>query len=151
MVTEQLRAKGNDWEKVTDLGDGKLIFSDTFGSIYTGPGYDGIPVTFVINFLDKKFISMDLGFKPEDFSRIEQIFITRYGRPTHAKNSEVQNAMRARFMNRQVEWIGKTVKIRLVKYAGSVTSGSGFISQQAWLDHLARQSRKNVTEGAKGL
>ena len=72
MVTEQLRAKGNDWEKVTDLGDGKLIFSDTFGSIYTGPGYDGIPVTFVINFLDKKFISMDLGIKPEDFSRIEQ-------------------------------------------------------------------------------
>jgi len=151
IITEQLREKGNDWEKVTDLGDGILYFSDTFGSIYTGPGYDGIPVNFVMNFIESQFVAAQLGFRPEDFTKIEEIFVKRYGRPTHVKNTEVQNAMRAKFMNREVEWIGKKVTIRLVKYAGSVTSGSGLIGQQAWFDHRARQSRKRVTDAAKGL
>jgi hypothetical protein len=151
MITKQLREKGNDWGKVTDLGDGVLNFSDTFGSIYTGPGYDGIPVYFVMNFLENRFAAAQLEFKPEDFNRIEQIFVKRYGGPTHVKNTEMQNAMRAKFMNREVEWIGKKVTIRLVKYAGSVTSGSGFIGQQVWLEHRAQRSKKRINDAAKGL
>jgi hypothetical protein len=150
-ITGQLREKGNDWEKVTDLGDGMLHFSDTFGSIYTAPGYDGIPITFVMNFIESQFVAAQIGFQSEDFTKIEEIFVKRYGRPTRVKNTEMQNAMRAKFMNREIEWNGKKVTITLVKYAGNVTSGSGFIGQRTWLEHRARQSRKRATDAAKGL
>jgi hypothetical protein len=96
IVSEQLREKGNDWEKVTDLGDGMLHFSDTFGSIYTGPGYDGIPVTFVMNFVESKFVAAQIGFQSENFIKIEEIFVKRYGRSTRG-NSEMQNAIGAKF------------------------------------------------------
>jgi hypothetical protein len=151
IITEQLREKGNDWDKVTDLGDGMLHFSDTFGSIYTGPGYDGIPVTFVLNFIESQFVAAQIGFQSEDSIKIEEIFVKRYGRPTRVKNTEMQNAMRAKFTNREVEWIGKKVTIRLVKYAGTVSSGNGFIGQKSWIEHRARQSRNNAADAAKGL
>ena len=60
-------------------------------------GYDGIPVTFVLNFIESQFVAAQIGFQIEDFIKIEEIFVKRYGRPTRVKNTEMQNAMRAKF------------------------------------------------------
>jgi len=148
IITEQLKQNGNEWSKITDLGNGTLVFDDTFGSTYSS---DYIPVTFILNFLDNKFVSAQLSFKPEEFSKIEEIFVKRYGRATSAKNNEVHNPMGARFTNRQLDWIGKSTVVQLMKYAGTVTSGAGFIGQKTWLQHRAQESKKRTTDAARGL
>jgi len=71
--------------------------------------------------------------------------------PPARKNYEVRNAMGARFMNRQLDWVGKKIRIQLLKYSSSITSSVGFVGQQVWLDHRDRESRKAVQDASKGL
>jgi hypothetical protein len=130
IVSEQLKAKGNDWDHVTDFGDGRLYFQDPFGDIYAG-----IRVSFTLNFVDGKFTAADLAFKSDHFAEVERIFIKRYGTPNYAKNTPVQNAMGAKFQNRDVAWLGKGVKIRLVKYNDRIGSAAGVVGQTKWFEY----------------
>jgi hypothetical protein len=149
IVKRQLKDNGNETSNINDFGNGTLYFEDTFGN--PEKTRDFIPVSFSIYFLENRLVAAQIGFKPEDFNSIEVIFLNRYGRSTGAKNYEVRNAMGARFMNRQLDWVGKKIRIQLLKYSSSITSGVGFVGQQVWLDHRDRESRKAVQDASKGL
>lgn len=56
----------------------------------------------------------------KNFERVKAVLIERYGRPTRASVSTLQNMAGATFQSQTLEWVGARVSLTLVERAGKV-------------------------------
>jgi hypothetical protein len=127
---------------ITDLGNGTLYFVEA-----TEKG--GLRI--YLYFLNQKFAAGSIVFDPANFKMMEGAFRQRYGPPSASREFWVQNAMRARFLNREISWLGKTTRAQLIKYTGTISDSTGTVGKIKWFDHLVKKEKRNTADTAKGL
>lgn len=117
----------------------------TFFGFYDTVGEAGVNIT--LRFKDNKFVQAELRFVPGFFSILEAAFKERYGAPTSEAERELQNRAGAKFLNKQIRWLGQNVNVRLEKYGSTVTEGTATITQ-AEFEKAQMREFKEKTKGA---
>ncbi|HHW1707561.1 hypothetical protein FA195_16610 [Pseudomonas aeruginosa] len=87
----------------------------------------------------------------DDFPRLTQIFITKYGQPTTRSTETVKTKGGAEFTNENLQWVGKKVEITLLKYDGDINTSSATLRTVASKDRAARDGGKKIQDAASKL
>jgi hypothetical protein len=119
----------------------RLDYSDTIGTE---------KVNIVLNFLDKKFVSVLMSFDSKSFDVIEPAFKSRYGKPSFEQAVPMTNAFGATFMNQRRRWDFQEVRIMLMKHA-NVKSGGASIATRPWIEYQAAERKEKKAKAADDL
>jgi hypothetical protein len=101
------------------------------------------------SFTQDKFVGAGLSFSSDDFEKLRDIFIERYGPPTSSTEDDLQTRMGAKATNRTLIWQGRAVTITLQRFSGTITEGYASIETNAHLAQKKKDSEKEKLEGAK--
>jgi hypothetical protein len=132
----------NHFSGFTDLGGGKLVFTDSLGGVIT---------KFHFSFENDKFTDVLLRFDSKDFQTMEEIFVKRYGKAAQSDTSAVANAMATKFVNKKLYWLGKTVYIYLFKYGNTIRDGGAIIAPISQLHEIERQKNRAIEDAVKTM
>jgi hypothetical protein len=87
-----------------------------------------------------------------DFFRdLQAILIEGYGQPTHDQMTEVQTKAGAKFTSRELQWIGKNIKIEFSERSGQVDQTTLGIFSLEWAAQKKRERDQQRRQGAEGL
>lgn len=126
--------------KLGDLTLENIIFM--FSSI------DGVSRFFVDSNYEKfVFDRVYINFNPDLFDDLFAIFKTKYGEPTKYKESNLQNAMGAIFLQKHVLWADYNIKRKIImaKYGKTIKSG---IIALVTIDPDSEQKKEEKTKAA---
>jgi hypothetical protein len=118
-----------------------LHFSDKLG---------GAEVKYMFEFDEGRFYSASIVFDPSNFDTIKTILVGRYGKPTASKASTLTNAMGAKFVNEQFDWIGKTRYVSLSKYV-DLRRGIAMIGPTSELNRQLENRKREIQDAIKGM
>jgi len=126
---------GTKKEEYVDDRTRRILYRDKIGTATVG---------ILLDFLDEKFVSVILTFEPKDFNQIESAFRARYGKPTVDRRVPLNNAFGATFVDQQLLWQFKSLRIALTKYADANTGGASlekttWTNYEATVDHLKKR------------
>lgn len=111
---------------------------------------DVLVVDFTLGYMNKQFSYAKMGFRADDFDKVRDIFIARYGRPHSSSKSTLRNALGASFVNTTLTWTGPSISIELNRYE-SATEGSAQIGKRSFAIEYERAQKKQSKEAAKGF
>jgi hypothetical protein len=97
------------------------------------------PFVFWLSFENGKLANIAGDFDPNEFDSLEEVFVSKYGKPRSAENSSIQNRMGALFQQRELTWSGDVFTIFLGRYGAKLTEG--ILSVQSTPAILARQKQ----------
>lgn len=87
----------------------------------------------------------------DDFPRLTQIFITKYGQPTTRAAEVVKTKGGAEFTNESLQWLGKKVEIILQKYDGDINTSSATLRTIASTKRAALEGGQKIQDAAGRL
>lgn len=87
----------------------------------------------------------------EDFPRLVQIFITKYGQPTKRTTETVKTKGGGEFTNEYLQWQGKKIEITLQKYDGDINTSSASLRTIASKARAAQDGGQKVQDAASKL
>jgi hypothetical protein len=87
----------------------------------------------------------------ENFARLEQIFIAKYGRPTSQSAEPLETTSGVELSNEKLSWSGPNVLIFMTKYSKSISTSSVTISNRAITAEAWDEQQKKIQEGASKL
>jgi hypothetical protein len=76
-------------------------------------------ITFDVIFADGRLDSITGDFTASDFDQLEEVFASKYGKPSRANDTILQNAFGGAFQQRELRWDGKVMNIQLNRFARS--------------------------------
>ncbi|MBD9585793.1 hypothetical protein IB254_01875 [Pseudomonas sp. PDM03] len=95
--------------------------------------------------------SFYLTTQTEDFSRLVQVFITKYGQPTKRTSETIKTKGGAEFNNEQLQWLGKKVEITLQKYDGDINTSSASLRTIASKARAIQDGGQKIQDAAGKL
>lgn len=95
--------------------------------------------------------SFYLTTQAEDFPKLVQIFITKYGQPTHRSSDVVKTKGGAEFTNESLRWRGKKIDITLEKYDGDINTSSAALRTKAYKKRTAAEGGQMIQDAADKL
>lgn len=69
------------------------------------------------NFSRQRLDGASLKFSSDDFERLRDIFMERYGEPTKRWQEQLTTGMGVKATNERLEWRGPTIRVGLDKYS----------------------------------
>ncbi len=87
----------------------------------------------------------------DDFPRLTQIFITKYGQPTTRATEVVKTKGGAEFTNESLQWLGKKVEITLQKYDGDINTSSAALRTTASKERAVLEGGQKIQDAASRL
>lgn len=88
---------------------------------------------------------------PEDFPRLVQIFITKYGQPTKRSTETVKTKGGGEFSNEYLQWFGKKIEITLQKYDGDINTSSASLSTISSKNRAVQDGGRKIQDAAGKL
>ena len=82
---------------------------------------------------------MNWSFNSDSYSTIRSIFVDKYGRPTRATDSTVQNRMGATFQKETLQWRGSFLTIQLSRYSNRLDESYASFMPNAYLDQYMKE------------
>lgn len=111
---------------------------------------DILVVDFTLGFMKNEFSYAKMDFRADDFEKVRDIFIVRYGKPHTTEKNTLKNALGSTFVNSTLRWTGSTIAIELNKYE-STTHGSAQIGKLTFAREYERAQKNQAKEAAKGF
>jgi hypothetical protein len=108
----------------------------------------GTEVEDMLQFENDRLASTYMTFAADDFDKMRDIFVEKYGPPDSTSDAQVHNRMGAAFTNTSLEWHGPRVTITLERYGSDLTKASATIGLNTFRDHLAEAMKKRTKAGA---
>lgn len=130
-------------------GDATKWLADRSCSVDTTVG--AVPVTAYLDFRADKLVGFSLAFGPDGYDVMERAFLDRFGAPTSARDEPVKTKAGVEHMNRRLTWLGATVRVELVRYAGKVTQSSALYRLLTDDDVAMKLRREGVSKAAEDL
>lgn len=87
----------------------------------------------------------------EDFSRLAEVFIAKYGQPTKKSLETVKTKGGGSFANESLEWQGKNVEIILQKFDGDINTSSATIRTVSSITRSIKDGDDKVQSAASKL
>lgn len=87
----------------------------------------------------------------DDFLRLEQLFISKYGQPSKRSTEVVKTKVGAEFTNERLHWIGKKVEILLQKYDGDIDTSSASLNSRAATQRSVIEGGQKIQDAASKL
>lgn len=87
----------------------------------------------------------------EEFVKLTQIFITRYGAPTTHSTDIVKTQSGSEFTNETLTWLGRLTTITLKKYDGDINTSSASVGNNALSAKSVEDLKKKLGSGASNL
>jgi hypothetical protein len=91
-----------------------------------------------------KLVQVDFDFAADDYPKMREAFIAKYGPPHKVDTSVVQNKMGAQFAQETLLWKGPDIHIWMSHYGSKVTEGIAFIVKADFEERM-----QQVTEEEK--
>jgi hypothetical protein len=95
--------------------------------------------------------SFYLTTQSEDFPRLVQIFITKYGQPTKRTTEIIKTKGGAEFTNEELQWLGKKVEITLNKYDGDIDTSAASLRTVASKIRAVQDGGQKIQDAAGKL
>lgn len=89
--------------------------------------------------------------RTEDFEKLKDIFIQRYGKPHSDVTSEVKTRAGASFEDETLKWVGSKVTIVLSRYSDDINSYGASISVNQVQERYERAAAEKSRSGASQL
>jgi hypothetical protein len=97
-----------------------------------------VQILTLYQFKDDRLVTIALSFESSSYDTVKAIFIERYGPPTRVEATPMKTMMGVEYQNETVLWIGKVVKVNLMRIAGSVDKSLVMMSDN---EYIAEQER----------
>jgi len=92
-----------------------------------------------------------LSASSDDFARLSQILISKYGKPTRSESEPVKTKGGATFTNEKLSWSGGKVLIVLSKYADDINTSSVSVTNRAASMKALDDEKKKISDAASKL
>lgn len=92
-----------------------------------------------------------LSANADDYLKLAQVFITKYGQPTKQVTDKVKTKAGAEFTNETLTWVGKINSITVQKYAGDIKTSAAILSNNALTAKASAETSSKIGDGASKL
>ncbi|WP_445572111.1 hypothetical protein [Pseudomonas sp. E102] len=86
-----------------------------------------------------------------DFEKLAQLFITKYGEPSKRTSEIIKTKAGASFTNERLSWSGRNTTILVEKYAGDINTSAASLTNRALEQKSANERNQKLSEGASKL
>jgi hypothetical protein len=87
----------------------------------------------------------------DDFPRLSQVLITKYGKPTRSESEPVKTKAGATFTNEKLSWSGPKVLIVLSKYSDDINTSSVSVTNRDVSMKALSDEKKKISDAASKL
>lgn len=87
----------------------------------------------------------------DDFPRLSQVLITKYGKPTRTESETVKTKAGATFNNEKLSWSGQKVLIVLSKYSDDINTSSVSVTNRGVSMKALSDEKKKINDAASNL
>lgn len=115
-----------------------------------GDGFqsNGASVEDVFLFQDDIFVGATMSFDSDDYERLREIFLAKYGEPARLQTTRVTTRTGTRFDNETLNWDGGKVSVSLQRYGESLDKGSATMFLNSYLDQQEKQRQDKLKKEA---
>jgi hypothetical protein len=116
-----------------------------------GSGFqaNGVSVDDVFLFQDDSFVGVSLFFAAEDYEKLREVFLVKYGEPARLETTRVTTRTGTRFDDEILHWDGRKVTVSLERYGDSLERGSATIFLNGYLEQQDRQRQERLKKEAE--
>lgn len=107
----------------------------------------GIDVEDLLHFEEDRLVGAHMEFSEDEFDKMKEIFVEKYGRPMTSSTSDVTNRMGAHFTNESVEWRGARVTVSLDRYGSDLRKSSANIALNTFTARIVEEEKKRRKQG----
>jgi hypothetical protein len=97
------------------------------------------------------FVFAAMKFDADDYSKMRDTFVEKYGPPSKQSTDAVQNRMGMKTDNETLTWVGKNVTVLLMRFSDTLDKGQALFGTNAYLQRLALESEAEKKKGAKSF
>jgi hypothetical protein len=109
---------------------------------------NGVVVDDVFVFQDDSFVGVSLFFAAEDYERLREVFLVKYGEPARLETTRVTTRTGTRFDDEILHWDGRKVTVSLERYGDSLERGSATIFLNSYLEQQAKERQEHLKKEA---
>jgi hypothetical protein len=109
---------------------------------------NGASVDDVFFFQDDVFVGVTMSFVSDDYERLREVFLAKYGEPTRLETTRISTRTGTRFDNETLNWDGGKVSVSLQRYGESLENGSATLFLNSYLEEQEKQRREKLKRDA---
>lgn len=137
---ERLEFDGKDWYQKDADGKKRKQKKAYYNPLPAEEGY---------HFTDDKLVSVVWRYTPEDFPKVADVLVARYGPPTGIERENVTNKMGAAFENVTYTWLGKRFAVRASRFQSDLDAGLALFTSTEVLKARAREEEERKRKAVK--
>jgi hypothetical protein len=109
---------------------------------------NGVPVDDVFVFQADIFVGVTMFFSSDDYERLREVFLIKYGEPSRLETTRVTTRTGTRFDNETLHWDGRKVTASLERYGDSLEKGSATIFLNSYLKEQEKERQDRLKKEA---
>ncbi len=109
---------------------------------------NGVSVDDVFLFQDDVFVGVTMSFDSDDYERLRDVFVAKYGEPGRLETTRVTTRAGTRFDNETMNWDGRRVSVSLQRYGESLEKGSAAIFLNSYLEQQEKERQERLKKDA---
>ena len=114
-------------------------------------GVGDVSVMNLLDFADRKLVSVSLTFPADDFEFMAEVFEKKFGKPTTSATTTVKNKAGGEFEDVRMKWIGSSVTIDLERYGIDLNTSFANIVTKEWADQMNREHEAKLNEAVNAF
>jgi len=115
-----------------------------------GSGFrsNGAAVEDVFVFQDDLFVGVSLSFDSDDYEKLREVFLVKYGEPTRLETTRVMTRNGTRYDNESLNWEGHSVSVSLERFGDAADKGLGTIFLNTYLEQREKERQERLRKDA---
>lgn len=109
---------------------------------------NGVAVDDVLFFQDDLFVGASLSFDSDDYEKLRELFVLKYGEPTRLETTRISSRSGTRFDNETMNWDGRKVAVSIERYGESLEKGSATLFLLSYLEQQEKERQERLKKDA---
>ena len=109
---------------------------------------NGVAVEDVLFFQNDLFVGVSMSFESDDYEKLREVFVTKFGEPTHLETTRLSSRSGARFDNETMGWDGRKVAVSIERYGETLEKGSATMFLNSYLEQQEKERQERLKKDA---